>query len=212
MTIKEQYRKERKRILATKRRYEKKGLDVSLNIPAIPKNITSASVRRLQKITLEKIREKSQGPSYVTGEVLDYGKFIRQRKRALDQERKDLDTIKTYAERGVNLVYDWQAAIDSFESTVDQYPDRAREIVMQRIESYKEIYGARDLGYALKALIESGEVLTPKDAYNMPLIFNMLTKLSALLGLTKQEYEDIIEDIDRVSSYEEYYGEWSDWY
>ena len=54
MTKKEELRieyfRQRRRIQGTKRRYKKQGFEVDFELPKIPKNITQASVNRLEKI------------------------------------------------------------------------------------------------------------------------------------------------------------------
>lgn len=65
------YTKERKRIQRQISRMTKRGYEVPTNIlPKIPKKITSASVRRLQKITTQQLYKKSQYVDYSTGEIL----------------------------------------------------------------------------------------------------------------------------------------------
>lgn len=61
MTVKERYKKERKRVQQFIKRAEKRGYTFVHDIlPAIPKRITEASVRRLEKLTPKKLYEKSR--------------------------------------------------------------------------------------------------------------------------------------------------------
>lgn len=58
--IEQEYKKARSRVQHRLSEYRVKGYDVSnINIPAIPKRITKASIRRLNKITTEYIRKHS---------------------------------------------------------------------------------------------------------------------------------------------------------
>lgn len=59
MTIKEQYRKERKRVQRLMNRMTKRGYNIGIEMPKIPKRITRGSIRRLQAITPAKLYEKS---------------------------------------------------------------------------------------------------------------------------------------------------------
>lgn len=69
----ESYRRNRQRIQRLIRNYEKQGFIVDVELPKIPKRITAASVRRLERITVQSIREKT---TYLTpeGERLSYTK------------------------------------------------------------------------------------------------------------------------------------------
>ena len=73
------YRKERKRIQAFIRRAEKRGYIFEQNVlPATPKKITQASVRRLQKLTAKALYEKALWADPETGEALP-SRFGKQR-------------------------------------------------------------------------------------------------------------------------------------
>lgn len=207
INILKEYRRERRRILATINRYKKLGLDVNLVVPNIPKNVTSGSIRRLKKISLKKIQESSYGPSYETGERIDFGKFTRQRRRLLKQERLDKQKAKE-----IGGYYDWQAALDTYHSTIEQYPDRAENLVIERERVYINQHGERAYGYAVKKLIESGKLISPKEGYIIPLVLDMLNNLGALLNLSPDDYKLLVDDIDQMNANEEYNGEWFDWY
>ena len=64
------YRKERQRIQRQINRMTKRGYDVPELLPKIPKKITEASVRRLKKLTTEKLYKKSRFIDIKTGEIL----------------------------------------------------------------------------------------------------------------------------------------------
>lgn len=57
--VQKSYRKERQRIQRQVKRMLARGYTIGISIPEIPKKITEASVRRLQKITTEKIYKTS---------------------------------------------------------------------------------------------------------------------------------------------------------
>lgn len=68
MSIQSEYNKERARINRYISKLERAGAIVEFEIPSIPKRITPASVRRLQRITPDKILEKTSVISSETGE------------------------------------------------------------------------------------------------------------------------------------------------
>ena len=78
-----EYNKERNRIKRFIRNAEKRGYVFESNIiPAKPKTITSASVRRLSKIRPAQLYNKAYGISTVTGQPIT----VEQRKREIRQE------------------------------------------------------------------------------------------------------------------------------
>ena len=66
-----EYRRERSRIQRFIKRAEKRGYVFEDNIiPNIPKNITAASIRRLQKLTPKELYSRARKLDYETGEVI----------------------------------------------------------------------------------------------------------------------------------------------
>lgn len=82
MTIKDDYKKQRRRIQRAINRMEKGGYILPENVlPPIPKRITRASVRRLEKITSDVLYKKSRYVDIETGEIIS-GIVARDRKRS----------------------------------------------------------------------------------------------------------------------------------
>lgn len=85
------YRKERKRVLQLIRRNEKRGIFLNqINaIPPIPKRITEASIRRLQKIDSKYIEEHGTGVDLETGEIISVSHIKRKRRKEADKRREE---------------------------------------------------------------------------------------------------------------------------
>lgn len=85
------YRKERKRVLQLIRRNEKRGIFLNqINaIPQIPKRITEASIRRLQKIDSKYIEEHGTGVDLETGEIISIYRIKRERRKEADKRREE---------------------------------------------------------------------------------------------------------------------------
>ena len=90
-----EYRHERKMVLQRKRRLEKKGfIFAEGSIPAVPKKITAASVRRLKKITPKKLQEmgtlKTESGESLTGSSarLKYQQKYKAQRKATRKKRK----------------------------------------------------------------------------------------------------------------------------
>lgn len=179
MTYRQLYFRERRRIQRTIRNYIRRGLDVNLVLPKIPKRITAGSVRRLEKITLQAIRESAQGPDYETGEVLDYGRFVSQEKRIRKEARKKekLKNIPNYAD----------VALDNFYTELENYDERAREMVESALNAAISYYGIEEVADVISEMKESGELMTAKESYNIGAIIKMIRDFRGILAFSREE-------------------------
>lgn len=71
-----EYRKERRRVSRLINTYKKKGYDVEVEIPSIPKKITQASINRLKKYTSRYVSERSFAPNLYTGEKITVREYM----------------------------------------------------------------------------------------------------------------------------------------
>lgn len=93
MTLKEQYKKERKRIQNFMRKAEKRGYQFNYELPAIPKKITKSSVSKLKKITPKYLYSKSvYGGEATYGEIVSGTKGKQEERKA--SAKKSAETRK----------------------------------------------------------------------------------------------------------------------
>lgn len=135
--IRQRYMKERKRIQNILSRLNKEGYVSNRDIlPPIPKKVTEGSIRRLQKITPSKVRQKSVYLNRETGEIIDSGD-INRIKEEQDNRLRELEydyIINNFMEeiRAINnilaeeLIGKW---LESFLST------SGKEFVAQTLEN-----------------------------------------------------------------------------
>ncbi len=71
-----EYRKERRRVSRLINTYKKKGYEVEVEIPSIPKKITQASINRLKKYTPRYVSERSFAPNLYTGEKITVREYM----------------------------------------------------------------------------------------------------------------------------------------
>lgn len=83
--LQKEYRKQRQRVQRAIKRAEQAGYITTTTLPEIPKRITQASVRRLQKITPASIRKKSTFVDISTGEVYNPRTQSKQRQKEIQQ-------------------------------------------------------------------------------------------------------------------------------
>lgn len=85
-----EYRKQRRRIQSFLRRAEKRDFLVPENIlPKIPKNITSSSVRRLQKLTADALYRKLEYLDKETGEIQSGRRGLKTRREKAKSKRAE---------------------------------------------------------------------------------------------------------------------------
>lgn len=128
-----EYKKQRRRVQRAVKRLEKIGYIFDENVvPKIPKKITEASVRRLAKITPEKLREKSE---YIIGEeVVKYKTNKKEIKQEIKRIRESLKqeqekTVKdyipkiSYIEKFKEKIEELFGRIEKFREDVNDLPD-----------------------------------------------------------------------------------------
>lgn len=71
-----EYRKERRRVSRLINTYKKKGYEVEVEIPPIPKKITQASINRLKAYTPRYVSERSFAPNLYTGEKITVREYM----------------------------------------------------------------------------------------------------------------------------------------
>lgn len=180
------YFRERRRIQSTIRRYVKKGLDVNLVLPKIPKVITTGSVRRLERITVSKIRDASKGPDFETGEVLDYGRYIRQRNRYMREQIAQENRWKESP--STTIPQEWEISLFTYRTELQDYDERARVMVEEAIDARISQYGEKAVGEAIARMREAGELMTAKESYNIGAVLNMLSLFGAILQGNEEDW------------------------
>lgn len=180
------YFRERRRIQSTIRRYVKRGLSVNLVLPKIPKVITSGSVRRLERITLSKIRDASKGPDFETGEVLDYGRYVRQRNSYMREQRAQEKRWKESP--STNIPQEWEISLFTYRTELQDYDERARSMVEEAIDVRISQYGEKAVGEAIARMKEAGELMTAKESYNIGAVLNMLSLFGSILQGSEEEW------------------------
>lgn len=194
MEIKNEYRRVRRNLLARIKRLEKKGYDVEVKVPKIPKKITEASIRRLNKMDSGWLKKHSFAPDVETGEKINYYQKSyrnKQKKQKPDKKHK-------------NIPHDYELALDRFYEIIDMYPERSYMFIKARLDSLVAVYGQKVVGLKLKNMIENGDIVTPSEAYNFGVLIEMSNSLAKLLELTKDEEKELYNDLERFAYIEEF--------
>lgn len=150
----QEYRKQRKRIQSTINRLRKAGYFPAINIlPDIPKKITQASVRRLQKIDIEYIYKKSVFLDTETGELLE-GKQPKSKRKT--KSKADTKNNKKKQEQQKERYADFtDMVIREYKNQISRFPAKVAEIILRKLDEAIQKSGKDNVAYALQYKNES---------------------------------------------------------
>ena len=196
-----EYRKQRRRVQNLIASYRRKGYDVQFELPAIPKRITQASVRRLAKITPKTVQEKTYGIDYETGEQISYYRGQSQRRLLKQKERQAKKFTQTkHKTTQVKVLKASTVIIRSFRYQISQYPPTAFFMVSRWLDAQIDTFGAEAVSRMLQQGADAGLWLTPKEVYKEENIRMMLNGMMDFIGLDEQEKQEFMESIDEEFS------------
>lgn len=167
--------KERRRIQSFIRRAQKRGYIIPESIlPAIPKNITKASVNRLKKITPDKIYSKSEYINRETGEVVSAkrGRIIERKKatekaKATRQAKQKSHTYSPPKESELTI-YNLMQILESFVPSGTHTP-----YMRQQMESNRNYA----LGILQNAIDEMGIEKVASNIKNSERLSNLIDEI-----------------------------------
>ena len=203
MSLKKEYMKERKRIQSYLSKQRKFGLEFSKNIlPKIPKRITEGSIRRLQKITPQKIQQQAVFVDKDTGELIE-GKIAKKYAKEFNNQQKyypnkseiilnNFADIMSYFEP-MSLY-----SISNFKAMVARFPNSAEPIITPWINNLISEYGVDNVAQMLQDAMADGLMLTFEIAYDNSLLQNYMADLVDYLpevgAFTKDEILDNLSE------------------
>ena len=182
MSLKKEYMKQRKRIQSYLSRYKKLGLEFDNVLPKIPKKITEGSIRRLQKITPQKIQEKARFIDTETGEVIE-GKGAKKYAKEFNKHHQDYYPNETdivlnnFADNVSHFEPMSMYSISNFKTMVARFPNSAEPIITPWINNLISEYGADNVAQMLQDAMADGLMLTFEIAYDNSLLQNYMADL-----------------------------------
>lgn len=218
-----EYFRQRKRIQATKRRYNKQGFEVDFELPKIPKNITQASINKLEKIKPKQIQEKSIYVDPLTGEELSYfrgKKVLKERKSEQTQAyvktaQYEYETLKArdnlkdeyiVAKKEEYLqTFDFsEHVIDAFRSMIALFPKMAEPYLTKWLDMAIEQFGKEVVADGLAKAINDGNMLTRKTAYSETELVHYTERLFKFFNVEKFEREEFETAFEESKYYIDY--------
>lgn len=195
-----EYNKNRRRIKQAINRLEKRGYIVPENIlPKIPKRITNASVRRLEKINLDFIYKKSRFVDVTTGELFE-GIQGKEREKQLKKENREARKL----EEPDYVIFERQV-LANFEREMTEVFGRNERLFNYITRWYRQSlawYGEEDFARALEEANSRGMFPSWESVSNDELLVGKLSDILDLVGGSKGGREEIMEEL-------EYMEDWS---
>lgn len=189
----QEYRKQRKRIQSTISRYRRQGLIVQYELPKIPKNITPASVRRLNQVTPKTIQKKTFGANEY-GEKISYKK---QRDIAKEEKKKLLKVLKAQNIIEIALPNETDIVIQNFKAYITAFNVMAQGVINEWLSRLLFSHDKSEVAIMLQKSSEDGSMINYKVVYNQTLLFNALSKMAdnmeELGTLERQKLIDAME-------------------
>lgn len=193
------YNSERKRIENQMRKMEKRCYFFNKQIlPDIPKNVTEASIRRLQKITTNTLYEKS---AYIIDE---YGTFVtglegKQIEKELRKQAREKEKEKTLE----RLDY-YTTIYDNFFHDMSRVDSSVFKSVTDIISRFEQQFGKERVAIGLESMPESFYTVLREHEYDSdsaPTDFAQRL-LNYIPDLGQLEMEMLTEQIDQMGYYE----------
>ena len=100
MKAKDMYKRERQNLMKRVKAWEKKGYQLLIDLPSIPKKITKASIQRLKNIQLKDLVKKGKVVDVESGEIFSPYGFEQEQKlrRAKSKQKKGKDRRQSVAD------------------------------------------------------------------------------------------------------------------
>lgn len=217
-TLEKNYRQQRRRIQRFISTHEKRGYSFDNVLPSIPKKITQASVRRLEKITPKYLYERGQ-----YGGELSYGEIV-STKRGLILEKQEHKRVREECKliqkreikarqyhtnaKGFKVpmnissdksLFDY-SVIQGFRINLMNYNEHANLILNTWLDKVLAMRGVHDTAIMLERGADAGHLVNRKIVYDNTQMNNymsaMLDYLPDVGPLTKSEIMEAMEEED----------------
>lgn len=212
--VKQAYRKERQRIQRQINRMTKRGYDVPELLPKIPKKITEASVRRLKKITTEKLYKESRFIDFETGEILtsEEGQKLEKarRRRPKPKEQPSIPTASTPLPGPISagdeyVIFDRQI-LTVFTMEMTEIFGRNEKLFNYITRWYNrslEKYGAEEMAEALEQAKAQGMFPGWEAVSDSEILVGKLEAITNLIAINTESREELFEELEQLEDWTE---------
>lgn len=204
--VEQEYNKQLKRVKSFIRRAEKKGFVFSENvIPSRPKRITQASVRKLEKLTPNKLYQKAKYVSEATyGEVISGKKGLQivkqQRKIQVEpptQESTNTEgfTPPTYVSYDTSFFA--RVVISNYRVNLLRFNEMCRDLLTDWLDAQIEKNGELAVAIMLEDGAKAGYLVNYKIAYEADKIFEYMSHMMDFMPDTDDIREKVMDAFEQ---------------
>lgn len=205
--IQQEYRRERQRIQRQINRMTKRGYDVPQLLPKIPKRITQASVRRLKKITTEKLYKESRFIDIETGEILTSkeGQALEQSRRKKPRQKVQSPPPTPVAPEPDYVMFDKQI-LTVFTMEMTEIFGRNEKLFNYITRWYNkslEKYGAEEMAEALEKAKSEGMFPGWEAVSDSEILVGKLEAITNLMAINSESREELFEELEQLEDWTE---------
>lgn len=213
--VKQAYRKERQRIQRQINRMAKRGYDVPDLLPKIPKKITEASVRRLKKLTTEKLYQESRFVDFETGEILtsEEGQKLEKvrRRRPKPKVKAPSPTATTPSPSPSAPLEPDYVSFDTqiltvFTMEMTEIFGRNEKLFNYITRWYNralEKYGAEEMAEALEQAKAEGMFPGWEAVSDSEILVGKLEAITNLMAINSESREELFEELEQLEDWTE---------
>lgn len=204
----QEYRKERQRIQRQINRMTKRGYDVPDLLPKIPKNITQASVRRLKKLTTEKLYKESRFIDIETGEILTSkeGQTLERSRRKKPKHKVQAPPPTPVAPPEPDYVMFDNQILTVFTMEMTEIFGRNEKLFNYITRWYNralEKYGAEEMAEVLEQAKAEGMFPGWEAVSDSEILVGKLEAITNLMAINAESREELFEELEQLEDWTE---------
>lgn len=202
------YRRERQRIQRQINRMAKRGYDVPQLLPKIPKLITQASVRRLKKLTTEKLYKESRFIDFETGEILTSkeGQALERSRRKKPKQKVQAPPPTPVAPPEPDYVMFDKQILTVFTMDMTEIFGRNERLFNYITRWYNmslEKYGAEEMAEALEKAKSEGLFPGWEAVSDNEILVGKLEAITNLMAINSESREELFEELEQLEDWTE---------
>ena len=202
------YRRERQRIQRQINRMTNRAYDVPELLPKIPKKITEASVRRLKKITTEKLYKESIFIDIETGEILTSkeGQALERSRRKKPKQKVQAPPPTPIAPPEPDYVMFDKQILTVFTMEMTEIFGRNEKLFNYITRWYNmslEKYGAEEMAEALEKAKSEGLFPGWEAVSDSEILVGKLEAITNLMAINSESREELFEELEQLEDWTE---------
>lgn len=206
--VQKQYRKERRRIQRQINRMTNRAYDVPDILPKIPKKITEASVRRLKRITTEKLYKESRFIDIETGEILTSkeGQELERSRRKKPKQKVQAPPPTPVAPPAPDYVMFDKQILTVFTMDMTEIFGRNERLFNYITRWYNmslEKYGAEEMTEALEKAKSEGLFPGWEAVSDSEILVGKLEAITNLMAINSESREELFEELEQLEDWTE---------